>query len=87
MVKVYIDMDHSFRWWPIMENDPTHAYWRKDMTFEVSAELLAEYNIAHTLYQNVQEKLEALYRIQTGYEPHPNQVVPEHKLLKEKSEL
>jgi hypothetical protein len=83
MVKVYIDMDQGFCWWPVLEDDPIHAMWKREMTMEVSAELLAEHKIAYEAYQAMQEKLEALYRIQNGYEPHPSQVAPEYKLLKE----
>jgi hypothetical protein len=86
MVKVFIDMDQGFRWWPVMEDDPIHAYWHRDMTLEITNELMAEYKTAYEAYQAVQEKLEALYRIQNGYEPHPSQVAPEHKLLEKKDE-
>jgi hypothetical protein len=85
MVKVYIEIDEGWRWWPVTEQDPVHQYGPKSMSMEVPQELLTEYNIANTLYQNVQEKLEALYRVQEGMNPHPNQVVPEYTLLKEKT--
>ena len=86
MVKVFIDMDQGFRWWPVLETDPIHELWKRDMTMEIPEELLREYNIAYTLYSVVQDKLEALYRIQNGYTQHPTQVIPEHTMLKEKND-
>ena len=84
MVKIYVEMDEGWRWWPVTEQDEMRQYWSKPMSMEVPDELVTEYKTAYEAYWTVQEKLEALYRVQQGYTPHPNQVVPEHTMLKEK---
>ena len=86
MIKVYIDMDQGFRWWPITEDDNSNPYWKTPPTMAIPEELLVEYKSAYNAYQVVQEKLEALFRIQNGYVPIPSQVAPEHKLLEKKDE-
>jgi hypothetical protein len=86
MVKVYIEMDQGWDWWPALENDTNHPSWEREMTMEIPDTLLLEYYTAFRAFQDVQEKLETLYRIQEKLKPHPNRVVPEHKLLKEKYE-
>lgn len=70
MIKVYIEMDEGWRWWPVTEDDPAREYFSKPMTMEVSEELLAEYKTAYDAYRAVQMKLEALFRAQEGYPPH-----------------
>jgi hypothetical protein len=82
MVKVYIEMDQGWDWWPVTEQDPMRP-WMKPMSMEIPDALLQEYHTTFKAFQAVQEKLETLYRIQEKLKPHPNQVVPKHKLLKE----
>lgn len=89
-MKVYIDMDSGFRWWPVSATRdlsylPEEYHQcireREKPTMEVPDELVAEYTRISTEYSLMQEKLEQLYRIQRSLDPWPNTPIPDYKLL------
>lgn len=92
-VKVRIDMDEGWRWWPVteakrdahelamgLEPDLARAI-RQPMTLEVDKELLDRYEAAYAQMRPLQEALENLYRVQQGLIPWPDQPTPDHTLL------
>lgn len=84
MTKIRIEMDESFRWWPVTEEE---NQWRTGgrvfvPTFEIDETFLAKYRALHREYQDLQEQFEQLYRIERGLDPWPNVEIPNHTTLK-----
>jgi hypothetical protein len=92
-VKIRIDMDEGWRWWPVteakrdayetamgLEPDLTKLI-RKPMTLTVDQALVDRYEAAYQEYRTLQEQLEQLYRVQEGIEPWEDAPIPQHTKL------
>jgi len=85
-VKVRIEMDQMFHWWPLNADQMAERYemvgmpvpLRRSPTLEVDAELFNEYEAMRSKYYELQEKLEQLYRVQEGLEPWTSCPVPDY---------
>lgn len=82
-MKVVIEMDDGWRWWPVDEENPgwnriDRALKTRKAAVEVDPEWFAQYQRVNAQYYKMQEQLEHLYRHQEGLEPflqspfHPN---------------
>lgn len=81
-VKIHVDMDESWLFWPVYEGCQQYRWsLPKTPTLEVPVALVEEYERASAAYFSIRDKMEALYRVQQGLPPHPNMIVPEHKIL------
>jgi hypothetical protein len=84
-MKVVIEMDEGWRWWPIDEQNP--GWYRIDtkiedrkVAIEITEEMYERYKRVSAEYFEIQEQMEHLYRHQQGYYPHlQSPFHPDHK--------
>lgn len=74
MVKVVIDMDQTWRWWPrvgekIIVRKPAGEREERDPIIELPDAFMSEYRQVSARYQEMQEYLEHCYRHQEGLTP------------------
>lgn len=80
--KVYIEIDSDmFVFFPIDEEHYLREYYSKPMTMEISEELFNEYYSKYRAFRDVQRQVEQLFRIQEGKTVHPDDPIPDYKLL------
>lgn len=79
MPKIRVEMDEGFHWFPLERDSAVlHLLPNKFVTLEVSDELLKEYAVAANAFNDIQDKLEQLYRVQEGLTPWSDPPIPEH---------
>jgi transcriptional regulator of NAD metabolism len=76
-VKVNIQMEDAWQFWPVNEYGRSQG----PLTMEIDAELFDRFTKAREAYDEVNQLMEQLYRVQEGLKPWQSVGVPEHTLL------
>ena len=79
MIKVHIEMDQVFNWWPISEQalDSTSSA----PTMMVDEEWFNKFNAVSAAARELQQEVEQLFRLQQGMRPLTNATIPNHKMI------
>lgn len=80
-IKINIQMDQDFYWWPMTEEDLAAAKWKNEKArLLVDSSVVDRYNSIATEFYELQAMLEELWRAQEGksFDKH---VVPDFQLL------
>ena len=70
-------MDEAWTFWPITEV----RSFTGPLTMEIDQTLFDQFTEAQQKYNELKDQMEQLYRIQEGYIPYQDTIIPEHTLL------
>jgi hypothetical protein len=95
MIKIRIEMDEGWVWWPVTETQRAEyekamgfdaalsLATRRPLTMEVDQDFITRYEAVYAAYREMRGALEQLYRVQEGLAPWDTPGVIEHTLLKQ----